>query len=176
VLRLPLVRHPGTASTRHAVVPADEPAAEPLPDLNGWLGRSGTVVTSPARRCRIGCVPVDPRLRAWDLGDWTGRPLGDLDLVSWRTDPAFAGHGGESLLALAERVRALLADWRGDSGRLAVVTHAPVIKMAVVQALHAPVETVWDLDVPPASSTELHSTPSGWRVTRVSCREGGTPA
>ncbi|MDP9436121.1 MAG: hypothetical protein M3P93_13400 [Actinomycetota bacterium] len=45
------------------------------------------------------------------------------------------------------------------------------IKLAVVQALRAPVQAVWDLDVAPGSTTELHSTPSGWRVTAVSCRQ-----
>jgi broad specificity phosphatase PhoE len=152
------------------VVPADEPALAPLPDLTGWLGRSGCVVTSPAGRCRVADAPVDARLGPWDLGEWTGRPLRDLDLLAWRTDPAFAGHGGESLLAMSERVRLLLADWHRRPGRLAAVTHAPVIKLAVVQALRAPVQAVWDLDVAPGSTTELHSTPSGWRVTAVSCR------
>lgn len=115
---------PGTAATRAAVVPADEPAVAPLPDLTGWLGRSGSVVTSPAGRCWVRGCAVDARLGSWDLGEWTGRPLRDVDLLDWRTDPAFAGHGGESLLALSERVRLLLADWHGRSGRLAVVTHA----------------------------------------------------
>lgn len=175
MLRLLLVRHPGTAATRAPVVPADEAATDPPPDLTSWLGRSGSVVTSPARRCRVPGSPVDPRLAPWDLGDWTGRPLSDLDLVSWRSDPAFAGHGGESLLALSERVRALLSDWHGHTGRIAAVTHAPLIKMAVVQALRAPVEAVWDVDVAPGSTTELHSTPSGWRVTGVSCRQVAAP-
>ena len=152
------------------MVPADEPALAELPDLTGWLGRSGSLVTSPARRCRLAGARVEPRLRPWDLGDWTGRPLSELDLVGWRTDPAFVGHGGESLLALSDRVRDLLADWHARTGRLAAVTHAPLIKMAVVQALHAPVQAVWDLDVAPGSTTELHRTPSGWRVTAVSSR------
>lgn len=158
------------------MVPADEPAVAALPDLTGWLGRSGRVVTSPARRCRLPGAPVDPRLGPWHLGNWTGRPLGELDLLAWRTDPAFAEHGGESLLALSERVRDLLADWQAGTGRLAAVTHGPLIKMAVVQALQAPVQAVWDLDVAPGSTTELHSTPSGWRVTAVSCRQAAPTA
>jgi broad specificity phosphatase PhoE len=77
---------------------------------------------------------------------------------------------------MSERVRLLLADWHGRTGRLEAVTHAPVIKLAVVQALRAPVQAVWDLDVAPGSTTELHSTPSGWRVTAVSCRQAAAPA
>ena len=158
------------------MVPADEPAVAALPDLTAWLGRSGRAVTSPAQRCRLAGAPVDPRLRPWDLGDWTGRPLSELDLLGWRADPAFAVHGGESLSALSHRVRGLLADWHSRTGRLVAVTHAPLIKVAVVQALQAPVQAVWDLDVAPGSTTELHRTSTGWRVTAVSCRQAAPTA
>lgn len=150
-------------------MPADEPAAGPLPDLATWLGRSGTAVTSPARRCVQPGLPVEPRLGPWDLGAWTGRPFDELDLHSWRHDPTFEGHGGESLTALSARVTSLLTEWHGRSGRLAAVTHAAVIKAMVVHALGAPVQAVWDVDVTPASVTELHSTSDGWRLTRLSC-------
>lgn len=151
-------------------MPADEPATGSLPDLNSWLGRSGTVVTSPARRCAMSGADVDPRLGPWDLGEWVGRPFDELDLAAWRTDPRYDAHGGESLVALADRAAALLAGWHDRSGRLAAVTHATVVKAVVVQALRAPLDAVWDVDVLPGSVTELHSTPHGWRLTRLSCR------
>jgi broad specificity phosphatase PhoE len=141
----------------------------PLPDVRGWLGRSGSVVTSPARRCRLPGTAVEPRLRAWDLGRWAGRALHELDLASWRSDPSYAEHGGESLIDLATRTGELLEDWHDRTGRLVGVTHAAVIKAAVVHALRAPIDAVWDLDVAPASLTELHATPTGWRVARVNC-------
>lgn len=47
--------------------------------------------------------------------------------------------------------------------------HAVVIKSIVVQALRAPLEAVWDVDVLPGSCTQLHSIPGGWRLTRLSC-------
>ena len=152
-------------------MPDDEPAQGALPDLTGWLGRSGTVVTSPARRCRQDGAPVEPRLGPWDLGDWTGRPFEELDLASWRSDPGFDGHGGESLVALQARVAGVLAEWHSRTGRLAAVTHAAVIKTMVVHALRAPVQAVWDVDVTPGSISELHATASGWRLTRLSCRQ-----
>jgi broad specificity phosphatase PhoE len=170
VLQLLLVRHAGTAATRRPLVPDDEVAAGPLPDLSGWLGRSGTVVSSPARRCVQPGRPVEPRLGPWDLGAWTGRPFDELDLSGWRTDPTFDAHGGESLVALAARATDLLGEWHGRTGRLAAVTHAAVIKAMVVHALGAPVQAVWDIDVRPASVTELHVTPTGWRLTRLSCQ------
>lgn len=152
-------------------MPADEPAAGPLPDLSHWLGRSGTIVTSPARRCALPGADVDPRLRPWNLGAWAGRSFDELDLAGWRADPSYDAHGGESLVALADRAAAVLAGWHARSGRLAAVTHAAVVKAVVVQALRAPLDAVWDIDVLPGSFTELHATPHGWRLTRLSCRQ-----
>ncbi len=165
-----LVRHPGTPATRAPVVPADEPADAPVLDLTRWVGRGGHIATSPARRCTVPGALIEPRLGPWDLGTWTGRPWHELDLESWRADPSYNAHGGESLIALLARVRALLDEWHTTAGRVAAVTHAAVIKAAVVHALRAPIEAMWKLDVAPASQTELHATPAGWRVTRVSCR------
>ncbi len=85
-------------------------------------------------------------------------------------DPSYNAHGGESLLALLARVAALLDEWHPRSGRVAAVTHAAVIKAAVVHALRAPIEAMWQLDVAPASRTELHATRAGWRVACVGCR------
>lgn len=152
-------------------MPADEPAHEAIPDLTRWVGRSGRIVTSPARRCHQPGATVEPALAPWDLGWWTGQEFAQLDLVAWRTDATFDGHGGESLVALHARAAGLLARWHGGRGRLAAVTHAAVIKSMVVHALRAPLEAVWDVDVRPASVTELHATPSGWRLTRLACPE-----
>jgi broad specificity phosphatase PhoE len=148
-------------------VPADEPAVGPLPDLSWWLGSHGRIVTSPAVRCSVPGAPVDLRLGPWDLGSWTGRSWDELDLSSWRVDPSYEEHGGESLEVLMGRVSDLLRAWQGRSGRLAAVTHGAVIKCAVVHVLRAPIDAVWDLDVAHASVTELHSNGSAWRVTRV---------
>jgi broad specificity phosphatase PhoE len=150
-------------------VPADEAAVARPPDVAGWLGHSGTSVTSPARRCRIPGVAVEPRLGPWNLGRWLGRPFDELDLTAWRTDPTYDAHGGESLIALSTRVNGLLDDWHDSTGRVAAITHAAVIKAVIVHALRAPLAGVWDVDVAPGSFTELHATPAGWRVVRVNC-------
>jgi broad specificity phosphatase PhoE len=152
-------------------VPADEPAVGGLPDLTGWLGRHGSIVTSPARRCRVAGAPVEHDLRPWDLGTWTGQPFEALDLAAWRSDVAFDAHGGESLLGLSVRVQGLLDRWQAQPGRTAAVTHAALIKVAVVLALRAPLDAVWDVDVTPGSVTELHAAATGWRLTRLSCKQ-----
>lgn len=119
---------------------------------------------------------MDARLGPWDLGSWTGQPWEGLDLVGWRADPAYDEHGGESLLALRGRVAALLEEWRSRHGRLAVVTHGTVVKVAVTLALRAPADAAWDIDVRPCSATELHATATGWRVVRVNAGLTGRPS
>ena len=155
-------------------MPDDEPAAASLPDLAPLVGRDGLLLRSPARRCEVPGAQVDQRLRPWDLGSWAGRPFAELDLTGWRADPSYDAHGGESLLALHARVATLLADLASTTtgGRSTVfaVTHGAVIKAAVCVALGAPATAAWDLDVHPASVTELSTTGSGWRVVRVNAR------
>ena len=68
------------------------------------------------------------------------------------------------------RVAGLLHDWRERQGRLAAVTHAAVVRAAVLHALDAPPASAWQLDVAPGSLTELHATLTGWRVVRVNDR------
>ena len=166
--RLLLVRHPGTAATRAARVPQDEPPIGRLPDLAPWLGRGGTVVTSPARRAAVPGAPVERLLGPWDLGCWAGRPLAELeDIGRWRADPSYDGHGGESLLALLDRAGALLEQWHDERGRLAAVTHGAVVRAVLVSVLQAPPAAFWSLDVAPGGVTEVHGRAPGWRVTRV---------
>ncbi|MFP5218666.1 MAG: histidine phosphatase family protein [Actinomycetes bacterium] len=153
----------------------DEPAAGELPDLTGWLRGSGDVVVSPARRAHVDGGTVDERVRPWDLGRWTGRALADLppeELAAWRSDPAWAGHGGESLEQLHHRVAAVLDAWRDGPPRRAVVTHGGVVRAAVVLTLRAPTDAAWDVDVRPGSRTELSATARGWRVQSVGCGAG----
>ena len=162
------MRHPGSVATRAGRVPRDEPATGKLPDLTSWLGRSGQVVRSPATRCQFDGAAVELELGPWDLGSWSGLPLTEIgELSSWRLDPSFAGHGGESLIDVQARVAGWLDRWRARPGRWAAITHAAVVRAAVTHVLRAPPEAGWDLDVAPGSLTELHTTASGWRIVRV---------
>lgn len=164
------MRHAGTALTRSATVPDDEPAEGVLP-LQAALGRRGRLSSSPAARCRQSCgdlrPELDPLLAPWDLGSWAGRPLEQVDLVAWRGDPAYDGHGGESLHALLDRAGRLLQAQHAEGGTTVAVTHAAVVKAVVVRALGAPAAATWDLDVHPGRVSELHARPGGWRVVQV---------
>ena len=167
-LRLVLLRHPGTTATREARLPRDEPATHPVGDLSDWSRRGGTVITSPARRCRVDGAPVEPLLRPWDLGSWSGRRVDEVpDMLAWRTQPSYAGHGGESLLGLLERAGSFLHEHQSRTGRLAAVTHGAVIRAVLVDVLRAAPEAFWTLDVAPGAVTELRASGSGWRVSQV---------
>jgi broad specificity phosphatase PhoE len=87
-------------------------------------------------------------------------------VVAWRADPAGAPHGGESLVALLERVRGWLDALDGEGVRIAV-THPAVIRAAVVCGLEVPEEAFWTIDVAPTSVTELRRRGTRWRVARI---------
>jgi broad specificity phosphatase PhoE len=105
---------------------------------------------------------VDPWVRDWDLGAWTGRSLAEIaitspqDLEQWSTDPEFAAHGGESLHQLGLRVTHWL-DRLEVEGHPRPVTVAPtaVVRAILVSVLNAPAATFWRLDLEPLTSVHI---------------------
>ena len=112
------------------------------------LPRAERIVTSPLSRCRrlaerIGLAQalapvVDERLREMDFGDWEGVPWEDIprpELDAWAADFLHARpHGGENVHALRERARAAIADYRRSGLSHIAVTHAGIIKAALVDS------------------------------------------
>jgi broad specificity phosphatase PhoE len=181
--RLTLVRHAPSGATRRSAFPLDEPldprGADEARALAPRLGRFDAVWSSPAARARqtadaLGlAATVAPELDECDFGAWRGRTLADLHaedpvaVAAWMEDPAAAPHGGESLLALLERVRGWLLARADDGSRTVAVTHAGVIRAALVCALDAPPLAFWRLDVAPLSRTVLHAHDGRWTVRAV---------
>lgn len=183
--RLLLVRHASTDAVRAAAFGADEPL-----DASGAaaarllaLPRADEVLVSPARRAaetaqhaRLPVTAVEPALAECDFGRWAGLSLSEVAdrepeaVKAWMTDPAAAPHGGESLLAVLARVRGWLEAQAARSGTAVAITHAGVVKAAVVAALDAPPAAFWRIDVAPLSLTELHAHDGRWTVTRVNDR------
>ncbi len=127
------------------------------------------VLSSPLRRARetaaliaagLGCgVEVDDRLVEMDYGEWDQRSFGDLpaeDLARWRRDAAFAPPGGESLIAVGERVASLCQELVDGPGTIAV-SHVSPIKAAVVWALDADALLAWRMHLDVASITRVGS-------------------
>lgn len=171
--RLVLIRHAATSATRRAAFPADEPietAPPPAPP------RADVFLTAPETSCRqtaasLGVTAVvDAALRDCDYGTWRGRTLDELTsadpdaVTSWLTDPAAAPHGGESLVDLLARVASWLDALPRDHTRIVAITHAAVVKAAVVHAILATPRSFWRIDVPPLTRTVLSGRPGSWTL------------
>lgn len=187
--RLILVRHAPTGATREARFPRDECIEErergDAERLRDSIPGHADALTSPARCCLetaeaagLGAT-VEPALADLDVGTWAGLTLEDVHerdpiaVAEWMEDPGAVPHGGESLRELSGRV----ADWLDavatGGGWTVAITHAGVVRAAVVSALGAPIEAWWRIDVSPLSLTELHHRGGRWSVRQVNYRPGG---
>lgn len=183
--RLLLVRHAATAATRAASFPVDEPL-----DGDGWtaaarlasaLPRHFETLSSPAVRCRETAqaagldARTEPALAECDFGSWSGHTLTDVHtrdpegVSLWLSDPQAAPHGGETLAAFAARVGRWLDGQLSREGQTVAITHAGVVKAAVVHVLGTPLEAFWRIDATPLAITELHAHDGRWTVTRTNC-------
>jgi broad specificity phosphatase PhoE len=182
-LRVLLICHAATGDTRRAVFGGDGPlldgAPERLADLRGYLPKARSVMRSDAqcvaetaRALGLDAAVPDAAIADWDFGAWRGRPLAEVEaeqpdaVLAWRTDPAGAPHGGESLQDVMERVRGWLDGLQGEGNRT-VVTHPSIVRAAVVCGLGVPDEAFWTIDVAPSSVTELRRRGTRWRVARI---------
>ncbi|MDE9365236.1 histidine phosphatase family protein [Luteipulveratus sp. YIM 133132] len=180
--RLLAVAHAPTAATRTARFPLDEDELSPVPEL-GPLSRRLTCATSgPERRCSTTASVLGVNASgdvAWadlDAGRWSGKSLeevvatdGAQALERWLGDPAYDGHGGESVAALHARVRGSLDLHKGD-GLALVVTSPAVLRALVVVALGAPAEAHRQVSAGPLDGVELsRERPggSGWSLVRL---------
>jgi probable phosphoglycerate mutase len=131
------------------------------------------VVSSPLRRAVATAaaiaavhkltVEVDERFIELDYGAWEGltpAQAGSEGWRRWRSDPAWAPPGGESLVALQARVQAACRSVAGrlagdDTGVVVVVSHVSPIKAAVAWALAVGPDIAWRMHLRLASVSRL---------------------
>lgn len=182
--RLKLLCHASTAAVRASAFPADEPldaqGHQKLAAFPQHVLRSDRCLTSPALRASqtaetLGLVAtIEPALRDCDYGRWTGRALEEVQaqdpqgIVAWLGNPEAAPHGGESVVALIARVSTWLDAQKGTPGTVVAVTHASVIRAAIVSALEAEPRSFWHIDVAPLSLTRLSSHHGRWTLASMS--------
>jgi broad specificity phosphatase PhoE len=111
-------------------------------------------------------VEVDERWIELDYGEWDGLPLRSMPTEGWeqwRADPSFAPPGGESLVALALRVRSACDDLAEDARErcVVVVSHVSPIKAAVAWALGVGPETSWRMFLGVAAICRVEVGPRG---------------
>jgi broad specificity phosphatase PhoE len=186
-MKLLLIRHGVSVSTRRAAFSLDEPldeaGARQAAGLSSSLpARIDRWLSSPALAARqtaeaAGVEPeVDSSLSECDFGLWAGSTLPEIEasdpdgLRSWFEDAEATPHKGESIAGLVDRVRRWLDRIRRTTGTTAAITHAGVVRAAVVVALDAPLAAFWRIDVAPLSLTELHTTEDGWRMAGANRR------
>jgi broad specificity phosphatase PhoE len=183
--RLILIAHASTGALRGVFFPADEPLDEPgktsAAALAGCLPNADRLLTSPELRTRqtaaaLGLnADVEPRLCDCDYGSWSGKSFEDVyarepeAVAAWLGAPEAAPHGGESIVSLMQRVGGWLAGEQRRRQRSIVVTHSAVIRAAIVQAIGAPPQSFWRIDIAPLSITRLSGDDSRWNLSSSNC-------
>jgi broad specificity phosphatase PhoE len=176
--RLTLICHATTRALRAATFGGDDPIDDvgraKAERLAGSLRRADQYWTSPALRARetaaaMGLTAtVEERLRDCDFGRWTGLKFSQVlvreprKLASWISNPSTAPHGGESIPQVMERVVAWIREPGRDKIHTVAVTHASVIRAAIVHIIEAQLQSFWRIDVVPLSLTDLRTNGRRW--------------
>ena len=175
-----IVRHGRTEANASGLLqgridnPLDEIGREQAQQIATALERSDhqpdRVIASPLLRARqtaeatcdlLGLdLAIDDRWAELDYGDWDGLPISHVPAATWqqwRSDPAFAPPGGESLAELNERVNAACdaITPEASDANVAVFTHVSPIKAAVRWALGVDDELSWRMHVSQAQITNI---------------------
>ena len=136
-----------------------------IPDLVG--DQPARVITSSLRRTQMtgaavaAALGVTPELQPdWDersFGEWDGLTLAQINerhpakLARMRADAAYPPPGGESRVAVAERVTRAFEEIATAPGTVVVVTSRVPILVVLSQSLQIPAERFWALQTEPAS-------------------------
>ena len=182
--RIRLLCHASTSAVRTSTFPADEeldtPGRQKLSGLSHHLQHRDRCFTSPTRRATqtaaaLGLeATIEPMLRDCDYGRWTGRSFDEVQaqepeaLADWIKDPSAAPHGGEFVVAVIARVSAWLDTQLTIPGAVLAVTHASVIRAAIVCALKAEPRSFWHIDIAPLSLTQLSGNGGRWTLVSMS--------
>jgi broad specificity phosphatase PhoE len=175
-----LICHPATPEMRAGRFPADEPlddrgyaqAAEAGSYVHLQYPDS-TVFCSPATSARqtadafgLDAAPA-PALADADYGAWRGKSMSEIvrdtpdDASAWLNDPFMKGHGGESFADVIKRVGTWL-DALDIQGNVMAITHASVIRAALVHVMQAPPAAFFHVEPAPLSLIALRRGPRGW--------------
>ena len=182
--RIILIAHAATQAQRRAAFPRDEPIAEreveKIAALHWSAPRAENVWSAPEQRAQqtsrlLGlAATVSDELRDCDYGRWRGRTMDEVQaedpegILAWLTDPSAAPHGGESIEKLIGRVGRWM-DSQREIRQTIAVTHATVIRAALVYALRISAPTFWRFDVAPMTMTDLRISRDVWTLRCVGC-------
>ena len=134
--------------------------------------RIDSVQSSPQARARETAAPIAAAagvpleivaaLDEVDIGEWAGQSFAELDgdslWTTWNTQRSIArAPGGETMEDVRQRAVAHLEQVRAayPQGKIVLVTHADVIKAAVLHHLGLSLDAYDRIDIEPASVTTL---------------------
>jgi broad specificity phosphatase PhoE len=177
--RLVLISHAATPAMRTGRFPSDDPLdARGIATATAWRERmpvdaDALKLCSPSA-CALDTanalgltVRVTSELADTDYGEWRGLRLADItgdarpEVAAWSQDPYKAPPGGESFEQLRTRIGRWL-ETLDEVGNIIAITHACVIRAAVLHALNAPSSSFTRVEVAPLSVVELRRSPRGW--------------
>ena len=141
------------------------------------------ILSSPIERCRETAAPIaerlalgidiDPDLIEVDCGDWTGKSFDEIRRDprwnAWNGERARAAiPGGDTMGAVRDRVMRVV-DRLADQDRepVILVSHADVIKTALLTLLGSPLERHDRIVIDPASITTVDLWPGGGKIVRM---------
>jgi len=194
-----LIRHGHTGATEQGICYTD-PAAELTPagqaqaELIGkWLqsekvdvllsSSSQRVVTTAQIVGRELNIPfqVVQDLNEWNVGEWEGRAYIDIKAEqpelygAWVRDPiVHKPPGGESIEDVYRRTSTKLDELieLHKGKRVVLVTHAGIIRSAIIKALQMDVRNFWRLVVPVGTVTRIDFSPSFASLQFMSVKPG----
>lgn len=124
--------------------------------------RTRETAAAIATACGLGPPKASEALDEIDFGHWSGKDFGSLNgdplWRRWNTTRSLVRTpGGETILEVQSRVFRLIEGLleTGDGKRIALVSHADVIKAAVSHVLGLSPDTWPRFDIAPASVTTL---------------------
>ncbi len=177
--RLTLICHAATAAQRQGAFPLEDgiesSLIKNLDALRSTAATADTALCAPERRALemsefLGLhAATSDALRDCDLGRWRGRSLKDVQnddpdgTVQWLSDPDAKPHGGESLTELFERVGTWL-DTSPAAGHTVAITHAAVMRAAILRVLRAPPEAFWRVDIESLATIDLRHNGRFWSL------------
>jgi probable phosphoglycerate mutase len=157
--------------------PLNDEGREQARATGEWLAPlSGTfdaLVSSPVRRTRETAeilaelldleIEEEPGIAEMEFGTWDGMSFTEVhekypdEISSWLGDLESAPHGGESFRAVEKRVLEgrdrIVSSYAGQT--VVAVSHVTPIKTLVADALGAPLDAVYRMELAPASVTVI---------------------
>jgi broad specificity phosphatase PhoE len=187
-VRLTFLCVAATPGLRRGVFPADEQLderglvatrayASRLPPASLYWMSPAAVARQSAEALDLTASPVTA-LRECDYGKWAGVDLHEIGAQqagaysAWLSDPATSPPGGESIVDVIGRVGGWLDGLTPSSEDALAITHASVVRAAIVHARALPASAYARTGVAPLTLTAMRRGPVGWTVESIPATPG----